>query len=49
MRSPLEINSASPPASAAAQATKSDIHDRINGFMMSSIHARSASLRDSFG
>src|SRR5260370_650126 len=45
MRSPLAINSASPPADAAAQATKIDIHDRITGFMMSSKQgARNASF-----
>jgi hypothetical protein len=36
MRSPLEINNASPPANAAAPAVKSHIRDRINAFMMSS-------------
>jgi hypothetical protein len=50
MRSPLEINNASPPANAAVQAVKSDIRDRINAFMMSSNQgARSASTRDSLG
>src|SRR5262249_57761813 len=44
MRSPLEINNASPPANAAVQAVKSDIRDRINAFIMSSDQgARSAS------
>jgi hypothetical protein len=49
MRSPLAINSASPPANAAAQATKSDIHDRITGFMMSSKQGARSRLRDSLG
>ena len=50
MRSPFEINNASPPANAAVQAVKSDIRDRINAFMMSSNQgARSASTRDSLG
>jgi len=50
VRSPLEINNASPPANAAAPAVKSDIRDRINAFMMSSDQsAGTASMRDSLG
>jgi uncharacterized protein YfaQ (DUF2300 family) len=50
MRSPLEINNASPPANAAVQAVKSDIRERINAFIMSSNQsARSASMRVSLG
>src|SRR5260370_1345864 len=44
MRSPLAINSASPPADTAAQATQSDIRDRLNGFMMSSKQAARSRL-----
>jgi hypothetical protein len=49
MRSPLEINNASPPANAAVQAVKSDIRDRINAMMSSDQGARSASMRGSLG
>src|SRR5262245_58663767 len=50
MRSPLEINNASPSANAAVQGVKSDICDRINAFIMSSNQgARSAPTRDSLG